>query len=60
MTKKLICECGSKEFVVSATEYHDWVVDEHGEFVRDIECYEAKVTGEIFTCNKCSKTVEKE
>lgn len=32
-----------KEFITTGVEYHDWLVDEHGNFLDDKGCYEARI-----------------
>ncbi len=45
-----------KEFITSAHEVHDWVVDQNGEFIKDICCTEISARPNIdntWICNSC-------
>ena len=45
-----------KRFVTTAHEMHDWVVDEHGEFVADLGCIQVDHgadVGNIWGCKEC-------
>ena len=45
-----------KRFVTTAHEMHDWVVDEHGAFIKDDGCIDTTVypdPGNIWTCIEC-------
>ena len=45
-----------KEFITTAHEVHDWVVDENGDFLEDLGCSETAHkpnSGNIWTCKKC-------
>jgi TPP-dependent indolepyruvate ferredoxin oxidoreductase alpha subunit len=45
-----------KRFVTTAHEVHDWVLDENGEFVKDLGCSEMSADPDInniWTCHVC-------
>lgn len=43
-----------KNFMVSAIERHDWVVNEDGEFIKDEGCYDATIAeGCEWICAEC-------
>ena len=45
-----------KKFITTAHEVHDWIVDEKGEFVKDLGCLEISAdpdSGNIWTCEVC-------
>jgi len=44
--------CNCKRFIVSAVEYHEWVVDEDGNFIEDRGC-EDSTRGDDFQCEEC-------
>jgi len=51
-----------KKFITTAHEVHDWVVDENGEFLKDLGCSEVAAkpdTGNIWTCAICKTEAEK-
>jgi hypothetical protein len=55
---KVICPNSKKHkrFVTVAHEAHDWVVDENGEFVKDLGGHEVVAKPDkdnIWTCQKC-------
>ena len=44
------------KFVTTAHEMHDWIVDEKGEFIKDLGCIEITSGPDqdnIWTCNTC-------
>lgn len=46
-------QCDNTErFTIQAVEHHTWIIDEHENFIEDVECYEAKQVGEP-ECAKC-------
>lgn len=53
----LYCPKNSKHrrFRCGAIQYHDWIVDEHGEFLEDEGCYDAEASEYIdnYTCAEC-------
>lgn len=44
-----------KEFTISAREFHTWVVDERGDFIRDVDCYGADVDDSTAWCTECGE-----
>jgi len=55
---KAICpkDENHKLFITTAHEVHDWVVDETGDFVEDVECIEVSAdpnSGNCWTCKIC-------
>lgn len=56
---KLIWYCPKhpnvREFTTSAREHHTWVVDENGEFIRDIDCYDADADLDYAYCIECGE-----
>jgi len=45
-----------KEFITSAHEVHDWVVDQNGTFIKDLCCIETSAGPNIdntWTCISC-------
>lgn len=49
-----------KKFITTAHEVHDWVVDEDGEFIKDLGCSELASypdEGNIWTCQICGSKV---
>lgn len=45
-----------KKFVTTAHEVHDWVVDESGDFIKDLGCTEVAHkpdSGNYWTCDIC-------
>ena len=58
VTMKAVCPKSKKHkrFVTTAWEVHNWVVDENGEFVRDMGCNEIGHRPDrdnIWNCKKC-------
>ncbi len=61
MSLELICSCGNKKFSVIAHVAEEWIVDHHGEFLREGDPTFREVTHrpEVgsdrfnFTCTKC-------
>ncbi len=46
-------DCGNKEeFFASAVEYHTWIVDSSGDFLRDVDCNDSDHV-EVSSCAKC-------
>lgn len=48
-----------KRFITVAHEIHDWIVDEHGNFLEDKECLETTHDpdpGNMWTCAECGTT----
>lgn len=40
------------QFIVSVREYHDWLVDAHGNFSEDLGCWDTTDRGE-YVCADC-------
>ena len=54
MKKKVCPDCGSQSFIVSAIEYHEWVVDSDGGFLTDLGCDRGEVRSlSEWACNGC-------
>lgn len=41
------------QFVTTAHEVHDWVVDAEGNFIEDLGCSEVAVWPDTWTCSIC-------
>lgn len=63
MRTKAVCPNNKKHklFATTAHEVHDWIVDEFGEFVKDLGCSEVSEepdTSNIWTCKSCGAEAE--
>jgi hypothetical protein len=47
--------CSKKRFSVGVVEYHDWEVDENGDFQEDLGCKESEKpqSDALWTCLEC-------
>lgn len=52
------CECGNKEFTASQKCYHTVKVDELGNFVENVDIFEAESPYGPFVCTNCGKSYE--
>lgn len=55
---KAVCPKSKKHktFITTAHEVHDWIVDENGEFIKDLGCLEIASdpdSNNIWTCEVC-------
>jgi len=60
MTATCPNECEKKRFSTGVIEYHDWEVDEHGNFIKDIgsEQSEKPQSDAVWTCLECGAEAE--
>jgi len=52
------CECGYNEFYAHQRCYHDIKVNEHGDFISNVEIYESENPYGPFRCVNCGKEHE--
>ncbi len=54
--------CSTKAFITGVIEYHDWKVDEHGNFLEDLgsEQSEKPRSDAVWTCTACGAEAEVE